>query len=97
MLNKIVCMLNHIQLCDPVDCSLLGSSVHEVFQARILEQATPVFPTPGDLLTRGSNLHLLRLLHGRQFFTSATWEAVNKIRLRQKFCLTPPSVIVGLM
>ena len=24
-------------LCDPVDCSLPGSSVHEIFQARILE------------------------------------------------------------
>ena len=24
-------------LCDPMDCSLLGSSVHEILQARILE------------------------------------------------------------
>ena len=24
-------------LCDPVDCSLPGSSVHGIFQARILE------------------------------------------------------------
>ena len=24
-------------LCDPVDCSLPGSSVHRIFQARILE------------------------------------------------------------
>ena len=24
-------------LCDPVDCSLLGSSVHGILQARILE------------------------------------------------------------
>ena len=24
-------------LCDPIDCSLLGSSVHGIFQARILE------------------------------------------------------------
>ena len=24
-------------LCDPVDCSLLGSSVHGIFQARVLE------------------------------------------------------------
>ena len=33
-------------LCDPMDCSLLGSSVHEILQARILEY---VFPFPGDL------------------------------------------------
>ena len=25
-------------LCDPMDCSLLGSSVHEILQARILEK-----------------------------------------------------------
>ena len=26
-------------LCDPMDCSLSGSSVHEIFQARVLELA----------------------------------------------------------
>ena len=26
-----------LTLCDPMDCSLLGSSVHGIFQARILE------------------------------------------------------------
>ena len=32
-----VCMLSHVQLCNPMDCSPLGSSVHGIFQARILE------------------------------------------------------------
>ena len=27
----------HVQLCDPMDCSSPGSSVHEILQARILE------------------------------------------------------------
>ena len=26
-----------VTLCDPVDCSLPGSSVHGIFQARVLE------------------------------------------------------------
>ena len=26
-----------LTLCDPMDCSLLGSSVHGIFQARVLE------------------------------------------------------------
>ena len=31
-------------LCDPTDCSLSGSSVHGIFQARVLEWATtPLF------------------------------------------------------
>ena len=32
-------------ICDPIDCGLPSSSVHGVFQVRILEP----FPTPGDL------------------------------------------------
>ena len=28
-------------LCDPMDCSLSGSSVHGILQARILEKALP--------------------------------------------------------
>ena len=26
-----------LTLCDPMDCSLLGSSVHEILQAKVLE------------------------------------------------------------
>ena len=29
--------LSHVQLCDPMDCSLPGSSIHRIFQARVLE------------------------------------------------------------
>ena len=29
--------LSHIRLCNPMDCSLPGSTVHGIFQARILE------------------------------------------------------------
>ena len=28
---------SHLTLCDPMDCSLPGSSVHGVLQARVLE------------------------------------------------------------
>ena len=28
---------SYLTLCDPMDCSLPGSSVHGIFQARILE------------------------------------------------------------
>ena len=34
-------------LCDPMDCSLSGSSVNGIFQARVLEWIA--FPSPGDL------------------------------------------------
>ena len=50
-----VCYLPHVRgtcfsvtksrptLCDPMDCSLSGSSVHEISQARILEWITISF------------------------------------------------------
>ena len=30
-------LLSHVQLCNPMDCSPPGSSVHGIIQARILE------------------------------------------------------------
>ena len=36
-----------LTLCDPTDCSLPGSSVHGIFQARVLEWVA--FPSPGNL------------------------------------------------
>ena len=38
-------------LCDPMDCSLPGSSVHGILQARILEFP---FPSPEDLPNPGT-------------------------------------------
>ena len=43
--------LSRVRLCDPVDCSLPGSSVHGILQARILEWVAISFsrdlPDPG--------------------------------------------------
>ena len=33
-------------LCDPMDCSLTGSSVHGIFQARVLEWGAIAFSEP---------------------------------------------------
>ena len=35
--SMIACLLSCPTLCDPTDCNLPGSSVHGIFQARILE------------------------------------------------------------
>ena len=63
-------------LCDPMDCSLPGSSVHGILQARILEWVALPFSRGSSC--QGSNPHLLHLLHwqaGFFFTTSTTWEA----------------------
>ena len=45
-------------LCDPMDCSLPGSSVHEILQARILEWVATL-SSRGIFPTQGSNPGLL--------------------------------------
>ena len=57
-------------LCNPMDCSAPGSSVHGILQARILEQVA--MPAPGDLLKAGIELESLMspALAGGFFITS---------------------------
>ena len=44
----VVYLLSHVRLfCDPMDCSLPGSSVHGTFQARILEWVAIYFIPSG--------------------------------------------------
>ena len=50
-----------LTLCDPMDHSLPGSSVHGILQARIMEWVAS--PPPGIFPTQGSNPCLLRLLN----------------------------------
>ena len=50
-----------LTLCNPMDCCQLGSSVHGILQARILEWLP--FPPPGDLPNLGIYLQLLDILH----------------------------------
>ena len=59
-----VCVSHSVMLtlCDLMDCSSPGSSVHEILQARILEWVAISF-SRGTFLTQGSNLGLL---HCRQ-------------------------------
>ena len=48
-------------ICHPMDCILLGSSAHEISQARILEWVAFSY-SRGIFPTQGLNLHLLHLL-----------------------------------
>ena len=80
-LIMVVCVLvtqSCLTLCDSMDCSLPGSSIHEILQARILEWLP--FPPPGDLpnpRTEPASLTSPALAGG--FSTaSATWEALSK-------------------
>ena len=62
-------------LCNPMDCSLPGSSVHRILQARILEWVA-MLSSRGIFLIWRSNACLLSPALADGFFTtSTTWEA----------------------
>ena len=70
-----------LALCDPVECSRLGSSDHGISQARILEWVATPF-SRGILPTQGSNPVSCVSCIGRWILTSAaTWEAYVVSRL----------------
>ena len=58
-------------LCDPMNCSLPGSSIHGILQARTLEWVA--ISTPGDRPDPGIK-PMSPALAGDFFTTSATWE-----------------------
>ena len=69
-------------LCDPVDYSLPGSSVHGIFQAKILEWVA-MCPPPGDLPYPGiepTSFTSTALAGG--FFTTSTTYALRILRCR---------------
>ena len=55
------CAQSCMTLCDPVDCSPPGFSVHGILQARVLEWVA-IASSKGSSQPRGLNLHLLCLL-----------------------------------
>ena len=65
-----VCALGHIQHWNCTDCSPWSSSVHGIFQARILEQGCHLL-LQEIFMTQGSKLHLL-CLHWQADYHCAT-------------------------
>ena len=67
--------------CDPMECSLPGSSVHEIFQASVLEWAAISFPRRSS-----QSRHQTRVSHiaGRRFTIWAAKEASPMI----SYCLS---------
>ena len=64
-----------LTLCDPMDCSLPGSSVHGILQARILEWVT-ISSSRGSSQPRDQTLVTCGSCVGRRIlYHCATWEA----------------------
>ena len=67
-----------LTLCDPMDCSLLGSSVHGIFQARLLEWIAISFSRRSS---RPRNRTWVSHIAGRRFTIWATRDA-SKVMLK---------------
>ena len=71
-------------LCDPTDWSSPGSSVHGVFQARILEWVV-IFSSRGVSQPRDQNCNSCVFCIGRQIlYPSATWKAYVALKQLKK-------------
>ena len=66
-------------LCDTMDCSPPGSSMHGISQSRILEWVA-IFLLQGIFLTRGLNPSFPSLLHCRWILYLLSYEAVQFFR-----------------
>ena len=88
----LACMLSWLQLCptlcNPMDCSPPGSSVHGILQARILEW---IAMPSSRASSQPRDWTWVSHISGGFFTTSATWEAQGKVQ--DSAFLTGPQVV----
>ena len=79
-----------VTLCDPMDCSLLGSSIHGIFQARVLEWVAISFSRGSS---RPRNRTQVSCIVDRRFTIWATREVsgVNTVNMVQRNITQPPN------
>ena len=100
------CVLSHVWLCDPMNYIPLGSSAHEIFQARILEWVTVSFswgsswsgdlPDPGIKLESPESPALQDSLlpsHWGSSTRAAPWRQITLPEWTQFTKSTDPTVI----
>ena len=74
-IKSVLCAQLCPAFCNPMDCSLSGSSVRGILQAGMLEWVAT--PSSRDLPNPGiePRSRMSPVLAGRSFTTSGTWEA----------------------
>jgi len=78
--------LSRVRLCNPTDCSLPGSSVHGVSQARIPEQVAISY-SRGSLRPRNqTRVSGVSCIGRRILYQCATWEALYILNMYVHFC-----------
>ena len=77
------CLLNFVWLCDPMDCSLPGSSVLRIFQARILKWVATSYPR-GSWPRGQTWVSCVSCIGRRILYHCTTWEAPFYLKMAPK-------------
>ena len=80
-------------LSDPMDCSLPGSSVHGIFQARVLEWGAIAFSGPTGYLVANQLLWTPFIPEGPAICSSQGWTAVLGKGLCSLFAEPQPALL----
>ena len=84
-------------LCNPTDCSLPGSSVHRILQARILEWVA-ISSSRGSSRPRDqTHISVSPALAGGFFTTHATWKALSPLLISESSEPAPLSPFSSLL
>ena len=71
--------LSCLTFCDPTDCSPRGSSVHGIFQAKILEWVAMPSSRGSSRFRNQTHVSYVSCIGGRFFTTSTTWETQSVV------------------
>ena len=91
--EKKVKLLSRVQLCNTMDCSLPGSSIHGIFQVRILEWGAISFSRRSS---RPRDWTWVSRIVGRHFTIWATREVFKHIISLNIVCYTPLDISTAL-
>ena len=74
-----VVSVSRVWLCDPLDCSPPGSSVHEIYQARILEWVVISFSKESSQLRDWTHISHVSWIGRQILYHWATWKTFQMI------------------
>ena len=75
-----MCAQSGSTLCDPADCGPLGSSVHGVSEARVLEGVTVSYSRGSSEPRDRTQVSCVSCIGRQILYHCTTWEAVNSVQ-----------------
>ena len=88
-LSLHVCMLScfsHVRLFDALNCSLLGSSVHGILQARILEWVTMPFSKGSSQPRDWTHTSYISCVNRRVLYHWHVWQITSLVQQHPQLC-----------